>query len=78
MSGAKLWHISGFTEGPHWDAAIVRADTADGAKVKLGARLAATRHNDDTLWDLVAPEKWQVTADGHADDVIFVLGSGCR
>ena len=80
----KLWRISGFDEGPHWDAAFVWAETADEAKTVLAVRLGIDAgEHPATVW---SPEKdtggqfgWRVSeVDPAGDRVPFLLGAGCR
>lgn len=79
MSESTLWRISDFTDGPHWDAAIVRAATADAAKAALAAKIGTDEDNyPDTVWNLDAPEGWTVEEVSGEDAVIFLLGAGCR
>lgn len=77
----SLFVIGKFDLGPHFCAAVVRADTAEAAKAALAAHLDATR--DETVWapdtSVEAQDRvWTVRPVPDDEAVVFVLGSGCR
>lgn len=80
-----IFHIHGFSGvadmggGPHWDAAIIEADSAEEAEDRLEAWLADNAEDCETIWagSLIPREKWR-TYEVEERPVIFVLGSGCR
>jgi hypothetical protein len=75
----KLWRISEFTEGPHWDAALVFAETEDAARAALSARLSGEDDRPSEVWSesVLPAEDWRVS-EAPAEGVVFVLGAGCR
>lgn len=80
------YRIFGFDEGPHWDSAIVEAESPEAARAALLAVLtgddrpetAWTWRDDEpqTAEERPKPEDWLVTET--SGPVLFVIGSGCR
>jgi len=75
----KLWRISRFDEGPHWDAAFVWAESADEARAELAGRLGiGTDDHPDTVWS-PSGDGWRISeVSPGGDRVAFLLGAGCR
>jgi hypothetical protein len=75
----KLWRLWNFDTGPHWDAALVRAETEDKAKAILASWIA---EDEDTrpseVWELKPLDEWRIALQADATPVVFVLGAGCR
>ena len=70
----KTWSITRFDsdESPHWDTAIIEAETAEDAVKRLDALLCAGL--PETVWNPRPWQEWKVREfDGE-----FVLGGGCR
>jgi hypothetical protein len=74
----RLWRISGFDNGPHWDAAIVRARSESEARAVLLAALGTADQRPDTVWSPDPPDEWSVQPVSDDEPVVFLLGSGCR
>ena len=74
-----LYEIFGFdAESPHWDTAIIRADTEEHAKSILADHLAGDI-SDDTFWGSAEPmEDWEIREVPEDEKIIFFLGGGCR
>lgn len=79
-----IFSISGFDDGPHWEEALVEADSADAARAILAARLAEHEADAehygpkhiDTVWHPQPQKSWRVTEED--SPLLFVLGAGCR
>lgn len=74
----SFWRIWGFDDGPHYDTAIIEADTAEDALDHLESLLEAHRNEDgwtlETVWSVTPRARWMVREfDGE-----YVLGAGCR
>lgn len=69
-----IYSISKFSDGPHWDIALIEAPSQLQAMQKLDEILKD--HWDDTVWKVTPMEEWGIR---EVDSPLaFVLGSGCR
>jgi hypothetical protein len=70
----KIWRITSFSKGPHWDHAIVEAETEEEAREILLAALKDDQIED--VWERLPMEEWRVRES--VRPLLFILGSGCR
>lgn len=73
-----IYRISGFDEGPHWDAALIEAESQEVAVAILTARLEPDKDGlrPDGVWTPQPSADWYVTQ--AVEPLCFILGAGCR
>jgi hypothetical protein len=69
-----IWRISGFSKGPHWDHAIIEAETEEEAREILHGIL--DYDSPEEVWEKLPDEGWRIKES--VRPLRFVLGSGCR
>ena len=74
LADMKIWRISSFSEGPHWDHAIIEAETEEEAREILHDILDYNKL--DEVWKKLPDDAWRINES--VRPLRFVLGSGCR
>jgi len=79
----KLYTVFDFDEGPHYSFAIVRADSEDAARSVLDRYIKEHKDKDgdyscEGVWNPHPAEDWDVREVPATDDVVAILGAGCR
>jgi hypothetical protein len=74
----SVYRIRGFSEGPHWDVAVVEADSEESAEEILRAHLSTVE--SDTVWTITPEDEWEIYEHNSMAEgaVYLVLGAGCR
>jgi len=69
-----IWRITSFSKGPHWDHAIIEAETEEEAREILQSVLDDNQLEE--VWEVYPQQNWRVGKS--VRPLLFVLGSGCR
>lgn len=72
-----IYEISGFDRAPHWDTALIEADSESDARSIFREQIAegnAARPSE--VWNVQPEEAWIVRP--APSPLLFILGGGCR
>ena len=78
----SIYRIYDFSDGPHWDTALVEATSPKEAEQILRAEIDRWIAEDDkpeTVWNWQLPEEgysWYITKE--TGPIFFLMGKGCR